>query len=122
MKTLIATAALAIAGTFALPAQAQDMNAQEFFERGKKLESKGPLALFDGDLKRLEREGEAAAKRAIARNERARPKQFCIPAGTEKMGPREFLREMEAFTRAQRRGWTSTELTTRIFARKYPCR
>ncbi|WP_343343925.1 hypothetical protein WJT74_09060 [Sphingomicrobium sp. XHP0239] len=122
MKTLVTFAALLVAVGAATPTAAQEMNAQEFYERGKKLESKGPLALFDGDLKRLEREGNAAAERAIARNDRASKKQFCIPANADRMDPREFLRAMEDFTAAQRRGWTSTELTVRIFARKYPCR
>ena len=126
MRALPLMAALLACTVAASPAAAQDMNAQSFFERAKKLEGKGPLALFDGDLKPLQREGEAAAKRAIARNDAARAKgeapRFCIPRGAKEMGPREFLKAMEGFTAAQRRQWDSTELTARIFARKYPCR
>ena len=108
----------------ATPAQAQDMNAQTFYERGKALESKGPLALFDGDMKVLKREGEAAAQRAIARNEARRAEGraplFCLD-GADRMGPREFLRATEAFTASQRKGWTTSDMTARIFARNYPC-
>ena len=122
MKLLIALAAATAGFVVTTPCSAQDMNAQTFYERGKKLEGKGPLALFDGDLKKLQREGEAAAQRAIAQNDRAEKKRFCIPSGANRMGPRDFLRAMEKFSADQRRGWTSTELTAQIFARKYPCR
>ena len=79
------------------------------------------LALGGLQLKLWWGDGGLHEVRALeARRAEGRAPLFCLD-GADRMGPREFLRATEAFTASQRKGWTTSDMTARIFARTYPC-
>ena len=111
----------------AVPAAAQQMNAEAFYQRATKLKGKGALAIFSGgEIKKLMREGQAAgtasSTRYKAAKEAGRPLPFCPPQGPQKMGSNEFMRRLADIPQAERRRIDMTEATTRIMAAKFPCR
>ncbi|HET7708001.1 MAG TPA: hypothetical protein VFK50_00540 [Sphingomicrobium sp.] len=111
----------------AMPAAAQQMNAEAFFKRATKLKGKGALAIFSGgEIKSLMREGQAAGQASKARyraaSDAGKPLPFCPPEGPQKMGSNEFMARLGAIPQAERRKIDLTEATTRIMAAKFPCR
>ena len=119
-----------IAGLIALvaaPAMAQSMNAQQFYERATRLQSKGIMALFSGaEIKALRTEGQAAGDRAAENRRKAiaaeRPPRFCPPPGPRTMGDKEFMARLSAIPAAERSRIDLTEALTRMLAIKFPCR
>lgn len=108
-------------------ASAQSMNAEQFYQRATKLQSKGMFALFSsGEIKALTREAQAAGDRA-AENRNAALKagqqpRFCPPPGPRKMGDKEFMARLGALPAAERARMNMGEAMTRILEIKFPCR
>ena len=111
----------------ALPVQAAGPGtAQNFLDRANRLKSKGPLALFDGDYRRLK--GEAVAAGDVIRLDREaaerarRPILYCSPKARAELGQTEFLRGLEAIPPAERQRISLKAAMVRILQKKYPCR
>ena len=108
-------------------ASAQSMNAETFNKRAIALQKKGPLALFSrGEIKALMAEGQAAATRSremrLAAVKSDQKPRYCPPPGKQAMGSDEFMQSLAAIPAADRARIDMTEATTRILARKFPCR
>ena len=112
----------------ALPAavSAQSMNAEEFHRKAMALQKKGALAVFSGDLKLVMNEGKAAAGKArqtrLAAVKAGQKPRYCPPEGTKGMGSDEYMKGLSAIPAAERAQIDMAEATTRILARKFPCR
>lgn len=110
----------------ASPALANDGSAEEFLVRAERLLGKGPLALFDRDYKRLQKEGEAAGISIRLDREKAeregRPILYCSPKPRADLGNMEFIRGLRAIPQAQRRKLSLRAAMLLILQRKYPCR
>ena len=111
----------------ALPAQAAPAGtAQDFLDRANRLKAKGPLALFDGDYRRLKNEATAAGTSIRLEREAAeragRPILYCSPRPRADLGQSEFLRGLEAIPAAERQRISLRTAMLRIIQRKYPCR
>lgn len=123
MRLLLAASLLLAIAT---PAAANDGSAQQFLVRAERLLAKGPLALFDRDYKRLQREGEAAGVSIRLEREKAeregRPILYCSPAPRAELGNMEFIRGLRAIPQAQRQRMTLRAAMLLILQRKYPCR
>ena len=120
-KTLLALAALSIAA----PAAAQQMNAQEFYERANKLKKKGAMAVFSmGEVKKLMAEGQAAGKASAAKlkadKAAGRPLAYCPPSEA-RLNSDEYMQLLGRIPAAERKSITMTQATHRIMAFKYPC-
>ncbi|MEP6982707.1 MAG: hypothetical protein ABI853_03575 [Sphingomicrobium sp.] len=108
-------------------ASAQSMNAEQFYQRATALQHKGMLAIFSrGEVKSLTTEAQAAGKQA-AENRRAALKvgqepRFCPPAGSFNMNDKEFMAGLSALPAAERARIDMTEVMTRLFAARFPCR
>jgi hypothetical protein len=106
-------------------ANAQSMNAQEFFKRAQTLKAKGAMALLSRDLKPMIREVKSAGMKARATRLAAvaagRSPRYCPPKGSKRLGNEEFMRGMEAIPLAERMEIDLTEAITRMLVRKYPC-
>jgi hypothetical protein len=116
--------AMALA-VMAVPAIAQDMNAESFHRRATRLKSKGAMAIFSrGEIKTLMNEGQAAAKRAreqrLATIKAGSKPRSCPPEGA-RMDSDEFMARLAAIPQAERARIDMTEATIRILASKYPC-
>jgi hypothetical protein len=114
----------------AIPAAAiaQSMNADAFYKRARTLEKKGPLAIFSkGEIKALSNEVGGASNRANAERKAAlagggKPR-FCPPNGSRmKLNSKDFLQFLGAIPPAERARINMTEVMTRVFADKLPCR
>ncbi|WP_260482636.1 hypothetical protein [Sphingomicrobium flavum] len=123
---LFRLAVCAAALTCAPAAFAQDMNAQELYERATKLKKKGPLALLSSDVGVLKKEiqGAAAASKAQyeADKKAGRQTRYCPPKGGQSMTSDELMAELAAIPEAERRRINSQEFMTRVIAKKSPCR
>lgn len=111
----------------AVPAAAAPAgSAQNFLDRADRLLGKGPLALFDGDYKRLQREGNAAGTSIRLEREAAekagRPILYCSPKPRAELGDMEFLRELRKIPQAQREQLSLRAAMLLVIQRKYPCR
>ena len=107
-------------------ASAQSMNAELFHKKAAALMKKGPMAIFSGDLKVVMNEGKASAGKAreqrlaaIKANQKPR---YCPPAEAKGMNSDEYMKGLSAIPAAERAKIDMTEATTRILARKFPCR
>ena len=123
MRLLFGLTILAVA---AAPAMAQSMNAETFYRRAMKLQSKGPAALFSmGEIKKLAAEGKAAGDRARVLRRAAisagKPTRYCPPETPQKMGSSEYLTRLSAIPAAERARIDMTEATIRILETKFPC-
>ena len=102
------------------------MNGQVLLERGVKAKKQGAMALFSSEAKQLRREVSAAIDAAKAQAERdrsaGRTPRFCLPAKGGSMGADELIRRVQAIPESDRRRIDSTEVMTRVFASKFPCR
>jgi hypothetical protein len=111
----------------ALPAavSAQSMNAELFYQKAVALQAKGPLALFSGDLKLMMNEGKASALKAratrLAAIKAGQKPRYCPPEGTKGMSSDEYMDGLAAIPPAERARIDTTEATTRILVRKFPC-
>lgn len=108
------------------PASAQQMNADEFYQRALKLKKKGAMAMFSaGEVKALVREVKAAGNRVkqarLAAESAGRHGRYCPPKGARRMGNEEFLDALGAIPEKVRRSIDMTEATTRMMERKFPC-
>jgi hypothetical protein len=124
MRRLILAASallLAVPATAAAPGTAEN-----FLNRADRLLGKGPLALFDGDYKRLQREGNAAGTSIRLEREAAekagKPILYCSPKPRADLGNMEFLRELRKIPQADRQRMTLREAMLLVIQRKYPCR
>lgn len=99
--------------------------AQNFLDRANRLKSKGPLALFDPDYKRLKAEGTAAGKSIgadrIAAEKAGRPILYCSPRPRAQLGSMEFIAGLEAIPTAERANMTLKQAMLRVLQKKYPC-
>ena len=116
------TAAVTAIALAPAPAAAQDMNAQELYERGKALQQLGARAILTADALIIRNEVEGAVRVANARNDARRQPAYCLPAQGIGLSPKEMLATVEAVPAAERRKMTSAQLMTHVFTRKYPCR
>jgi hypothetical protein len=111
----------------ALPAAAAPPgSAENFLNRADRLIGKGPLALLDGDYKRLKREGEAAGDSIRLEREAAekagRPILYCSPKPRAELGNMEFLTALRRIPQAQRQRMQLRAAMLLVLQRKYPCR
>lgn len=117
----LSTALIASASSAAAPGTAQN-----FLQRADRLIAKGPLALVDGDYKRLEREGTAAGEsiRAdrIAAEKAGRPILYCSPKPRAQLGNMEFVGALRQIPQAQREKLSLKAAMLIVLQRKYPCR
>ena len=117
---------LSLAAMVAAPALAgSPVTAQNFLDRANRLKSKGPLALFDSDYKRLKAEAFAAGKSIgddrVAAERAHRPILYCSPAARAKLGSFEFIDGLEAIPSAERARMSLKDAMIRILQKKYPC-
>ena len=120
---LLFACALAVAAPLAA---AQPGTAQDFLDRANRLKSKGPLALFDPDYKRLKSEATLVGK-SIGEDRRAaekagRPILYCSPKPRAELGSSEFLAGLEAIPVGERSGMSLKAAMLRFLQKKYPCR
>jgi hypothetical protein len=101
-------------------------SADSFLNRADRLIGKGPLALFDSDYKRLQREGNAAGTSIRLEREAAekagKPILYCSPKPRADLGNMEFLRELRKIPQAERQRMTLRQAMLLVIQRKYPCR
>lgn len=100
--------------------------AQNFLDRANRLKSKGPLALFDRDYKRLKAEATAVGKSIgndrIAAEKAGKPSLYCSPKPRAQLGSYEFLDGLEAIPAAERQTMSLKAAMLRVLQKKYPCR
>lgn len=100
--------------------------AQNFLDRANRLKSKGPLALFDRDYKRLKAEATAVGKSIgndrIAAEKAGKPILYCSPKPRAQLGSYEFLDGLEAIPVAERQTMSLKAAMLRVLQKKYPCR
>ncbi|WP_426265699.1 hypothetical protein [Sphingomonas sp. LHG3443-2] len=100
--------------------------AENFLNRADRLLGKGPLALFDGDDKKLKAEGTAAGNSIRLEREAAeragRPILYCSPKPRAELGGREFLSALRHIPLAERQRLTLRAAMLQVLQRKYPCR
>jgi len=124
MRRLIAATVLL---SFAVPAMAAAPGtAQNFLDRANRLKSKGPLALFDGDVSKLKAEavaaGQSIAADRVAAEKAGRPKLYCSPQPKAELGQNEFLNGLAAIPAAERSRMSLKQAMLVILEKKYPCR
>jgi hypothetical protein len=117
---IVAGAMLALA-----PVAATAMPVSTFLAKADKLQSKGPLAMFSGDLKLLMGQIKTDAAQLRAENKAAdaagRPKAYCTAPGGVKMSNRDILAAMNAVPPAQRARTSTKDALRAYFARRFPC-
>jgi hypothetical protein len=118
--------ALAALAALSAPAFAQSMNADAFYRRAVKVQSKGMLAMFSGEAKPLMDEARAAANRARANRQAeaaaGRQTRFCPPpAGKAQLSNKDLMNLLGGLPPAERARIDMTEVMTRLLARKFPC-
>jgi hypothetical protein len=123
MRPIIAAALLA---SLAVPAAAAAPGtAQNFLDRANRLKAKGPMALFDGDLKRLQAEavaaGTAIRNDRVAAEKAGQPKLYCSPAAKASLGQNDFLNGLQAIPAAERSRISLKQAMLQILQKKYPC-
>ena len=100
------------------------MTVGEFLAKANGLRSKGPMAVFSGDLGLLRREMTGVAQQLKAEGEQRRaaglPPRACPPKGV-KMGPTELMSAMNAIPPAER-GISLKDGFVRAMATRFPCR
>jgi hypothetical protein len=101
-------------------------SAQNFLQRADRLIGKGPLALFDGDYKRLQKEGNAAGNSIRLEREAAekagRPVLYCSPKPRADLGNMEFISALRKIPQADRERMSLRAAMLLVLQRKYPCR
>jgi len=121
LAAILFAAALAPSALAAAPG-----TAQHFLERADRLIGKGPLALFDGDYKRLQAEGTAAGNSIRVEREAAeragKPILYCSPKPRAQLGNMEFVSALRQIPQAQRERISLRAAMLQVLQRKYPCR
>ena len=124
MVRLLAAALLLVSAVPA--AAAAPGTAENFLNRADRLLGKGPLALFDGDYKRLQREGTAAGDSIRLEREAAekagKPILYCSPKPRADLGNMEFLAALRKIPQAERQRLSLRAAMLQVLQRKYPCR
>ena len=117
---ILAGAMLALA-----PFAATAMPVSTFLAKADKLQSKGPLAMFSGDLKLLMGQIKTDAAELRAENKAAdaagKPKAYCTAPGGVRMSNRDILSAMQAVPPAQRARTSTKDALRAYFARRFPC-
>ena len=100
------------------------MPVSTFLAKADKLQSRGPLAMFSGDMKLLQNtiKANAAALRAerVAAQGAGKRPAYC-PPGPIKMGVKEVITAMRAVPPAQRATTDTRDALRAYFARRFPC-
>jgi len=100
--------------------------AENFLNRADRLLGKGPLALFDGDYKRLQREGTAAGDSIRLEREAAekagKPILYCSPKPRADLGNMEFIAALRKIPTAERQRMSLRAAMLQVLQRKYPCK
>jgi hypothetical protein len=106
-------------------ASAAAMPVSTFLAKADRLQSKGPLAIFSGDMKLLQNaiKADAAALRAerVAAQAAGKRPAYC-PPGPIKMGVREVMGAMRAVPPAQRARTDTKDALRAYFAGRFPCK
>ena len=101
------------------------MPVSTFLAKADRLQKKGPLAMFSGDLKLLlgQVKSDAGALRAEnkALETAGRKKAYCTPPGGVKLSNRDILTAMHAVPPAQRASTDTRAALRAYFARRFPC-
>lgn len=122
-KAVLAACMLLLAGT---ADAAPPGSAADFLARADRLLGKGPLALFDGDYKRLKREGVAAGTSIRLEREAAekagKPILYCSPKPKAELGDMEFLSALRKIPAAERERLSLRSAMLVVLQKKYPCR
>ncbi len=107
-------------------ASAAAMPVSTFLAKADRLQKKGPMAMFSGDLKLLTRQIKADAAQLRAANKAAaaagRPKAYCTPEAGVKMSNRDVLTAMQAVPAAQRSTTSTRDALRAYFAKRFPCK
>ena len=118
---ILAGAMLALAPIAAATA----MPVSTFLAKADKLQKKGALAMFSGDLKLLMGQVKADAAELRAENKAAaaagRPKAYCTPAAGVKLSNRDVLGAMRAVPPAERARTSTKQALRSYFVRRFPC-
>ena len=110
---------------FAPIASAAAMPVSTFLAKADKLQKKGPLAMFSGDLKLLMNQvradaGQIRAER-LAAKAAGRPTAFCPPDGGAKLSDKDILTAMRAVPPATRANTSTKDALRAYLARRHPC-
>lgn len=101
-------------------------SAQNFLDRANRLKSKGPLAFFDADYRRLKAEAYAAGNSLrddrFADQKAGKPILYCSPKARAQLGSMEFIDGLEAIPSAERPKVSLKQAMLRVLQKKYPCR
>lgn len=120
---LIAASLLLIPGTLA--AAPGDMTVADFLQRADKLQKKGMLAMFSGDMKLLKGEAQAAGeayRASIVSDKKAgRPPRSCPPEGKQSLGSDEFLGHLRSYPAASRKSTTIKIAFADLMKKRFPC-
>jgi hypothetical protein len=107
------------------PVAATAMPVSTFLAKADKLQKKGPLAMFSGDLKLLMGQIKADAAQLRAENNAlaaaGKPKAYCTAPGGVKMSNRDILSAMNSVPPAQRARTSTKDALRAYFARRFPC-
>ena len=107
------------------PVAAAAMPVSTFLAKADKLQKKGPLAMFSGDLKLLMGQIKTDAAQLRAENKAAeaagKPKAYCTAPGGVKLSNRDILSAMNAVPPAQRARTSTKDALRAYFARRFPC-
>ena len=122
MKFRIAAGLLLLAAPLA---SATAMPVSTFLAKADKLQSKGPLAMFSGDMKLLQNviKADSTALRAerVAAQAAGKRPAYC-PPGAVKMGVKDIISAMRAVPPAQRARTDTRDALRAYFARRFPCK
>lgn len=120
MRKLLIGALLVV--SLAVPLQAA-MTLAEFLPRANRLQAKGPMAIFSGDLKPVMNEMRTVGRELKAEGERRKaaglPRRSCPPEGT-KLDSKQILAMLNAIPPADR-GISVKDGLLRVMAARYPC-
>lgn len=103
---------------------ASRMNAADFLARADVLKRRGPMALFSGDLKRLQYAAETSGDELKAEHDAAkragRPLTYCTP-DRKVLGPQELLDGLHRIPAAELKAMDIKQAMHRILVNNYPC-
>jgi hypothetical protein len=124
MRMRLAAAALIIA---AIPAaEAVAMPVSTFLDKADRLQRKGPLALFSGDLKLLmnqvKKDARELRSERLAAKAAGKPTDFCPPEAGTKLTDKDVLAAMQAIPPARRASTTTKQALKASLVQRYPCR
>ena len=101
-------------------------SAQNFLDRANRLKTKGPLAFFDADYRRLKAEAYAAGNSLrddrLAAQKAGKPILYCSPKARAQLGSMEFIDGLEAIPSPERPKLNLKQAMLRVLQKKYPCR